>query len=233
MDLLDEAVFIVQECSPQELLYLAYSGGKDSIAVKRVCEIAGVNPEPHMHNTTAESPELVRFIRKHAPDVIWDKPKHGNLFLRARKKGILPSFRVRWCCDEYKESRGPLNSVWITGERREESPSRNKQPLVGLHKRTRRVIIRPIGNWDSEFLWDFIHTEKLPYLELYDEGFTRSGCCGCPLASRKNREKEFARWPGYAKKWKDLCRYIYEKKAPWDNFASYEEFYECWMDRKF
>lgn len=233
MDLLSEAVFILQESAPDSLLYGAFSGGKDSIAVKRVCEIAGVKPEWHYHNTTIDPPEVCHFIRREYPDVIWDKPKHGNFFIRARAKGVLPSYRIRWCCDEYKESRGPLNSTWITGSRREESAARNTQPIVGLHHRTRRVHIRPLANWDSEFLWNFIRSEKLSYPNLYDEGFKRLGCIGCPLAETKNREREMLRWPKIGKQWKDLVQYCYDKKSPWDNFESFDEFYNAWMMRKF
>jgi phosphoadenosine phosphosulfate reductase len=232
-DLLDEAVFILRECAPEKLLYGAFSGGKDSVALKRVCQIAGVKPQWYYHNTTIDPPELIRFIRKHHKDVLWNQPKYGNFFVRARQKGLMPSFKIRWCCDEYKEWRGPINTTWISGVRREESPSRSKQQMVGLHLRTRRVFIRPIINWDSEFLWDFIRSEKLPYSELYDEGFHRLGCVGCPLASKANRLKEFKRWPRYAKKWQELARYCYDLKAPWASFASFEEFYDCWMDRKF
>ena len=232
-DLLKESVWILEECLPKDLVLGAFSGGKDSVALKRVCQIAGISLEWHYHKTTIDPPELLQFIKKHHPDVAWDRPRHGNFFVRARRKGILPSHRVRWCCDEYKESRGPLNCVWVTGERREESAARSREPVVGLHKRTRRVIVRPLANWDSEFLWDFIRDESLPYPKLYDEGFKRIGCVGCPLATRSNREREFERWPRIAEKWIELAWHCYDLKAPWRNFRSFEEFFECWMDRKF
>ncbi len=232
MNLLSEAIYILKN-GPQTQLRGAFSGGKDSIAAKRACEIAGLSFDWHYHKTTIDPPEVIRFIREQHSDVIFDRPKHGNFFVRAKKKGVLPSARIRWCCDEYKEARGPLNTSWITGLRREESSSRSSLPIIGLHKRTRRIIISPLANWDSEFLWEFIRSEKLPYPSLYDEGFTRLGCVGCPAANRKNREKEFRRWPRIEKKWIDLARYIYSKKAPWDNFNSFEEYYDAWLSHKF
>jgi phosphoadenosine phosphosulfate reductase len=233
MDLLDESIFILRECATSDLLMGAFSGGKDSIVLKRVCEIAQIRPEWHYHKTTIDPPEVIKFIRKHHPGVIWDRPKQGNFFNRIKQKGILPSFKRRWCCDEYKESRGPLNCVWVVGERREESPARKKQPMVGLHKRSRRVFIRPLANWDSEFLWDFIRSEKLPYPNLYDDGFKRLGCVGCPLIGRADKEKEFARWPNIAQRWREAAKYCYDLKAPWDSFKNFQEYYECWMNHKF
>lgn len=231
-DLLQEARWILRECAPADLLLGAFSGGKDSIALYRVCEIEGIVPEWHYHVTTIDPPELVQFIRREYPPVIFDRPRYGNFFKRANEKNVLPSRKYRWCCDEYKESRGPLNCTWVTGVRREESPSRRVDTVVGLHRRTRRVHVRPLSNWDSESLWNFVHDEKLAYPSLYDEGFKRLGCVGCPLASRQNREKEMLRWPRIGDKWKQLVFRFYEQRAPWDKFKSKEEFFEAWMDRK-
>ena len=231
MDLLQEALFTIKENTLGQLVCGAFSGGKDSIVVKRICDIAGLKINWHYHNTTIDPPDVFYFIKKEYKDVIIDKPKHGNLFKRIKEKGILPSFKHRWCCDEYKESRGVLNTVWITGERREESYFRANQPMVGLQKRSRRVIIRPLANWTEEDIWDFIKSEKLVYPSLYDEGFSRLGCIGCPLATRANREWEFKCWPRYKAKWIDAAKYIYESKR-FDNFINFEEYFECWMDHK-
>ena len=222
-DLLDEALWILDNCTRGEQLLGAFSGGKDSIALKRVCDIAGLDIEWHYHNTTIDPPEVVQFIKKNYPDVIFDRPKYGYFFNRARKKKTLPSRTKRWCCREYKESRGPLNCVWITGVRREESAARAKRSSVELNKTSRRVHVMPLSNWDSEFLWDFIRSEKLAYPSLYDEGFTRLGCVGCPLASRRNKEIEAVRWPRIVRKWVDLAKYIYELRA-WDNFPDFNTF---------
>lgn len=46
-------------------------------------------------------------------------------------------------------------------------------------------------------MWDFIKANKIPYCSLYDEGFHRLGCIGCPLAGKQDREKKFARYPKY------------------------------------
>jgi phosphoadenosine phosphosulfate reductase len=232
-DLLQEARWILRECAPSELLLGAFSGGKDSIAIHRVCEIEGIAPEWHYHVTTIDPPEVVKFIKNNYPHVLFDRPKYGNFFSRAKEKKILPSRKYRWCCDEYKESRGPLNCVWITGVRREESSKRASDVMVGMHRRTRRIHIRPLSNWDTEFVWEFIRHEKLEYPKLYDEGFRRLGCVGCPLASRDNRKKEMIRWPKIGRKWIELAKYHYDLKKPWDNFNTFVEFFDAWLSGKF
>lgn len=229
-DPLREAIWILRECVDNGLVLGAFSGGKDSIALYRVCEMAGVAPEWHYHVTTIDPPEVVKFIREEYPDVIFDRPKHGNFFIRAKNKNVLPSRKHRWCCDEYKESRGPLNCTWIVGVRREESNARRELPAVGMHKRTRRVHVRPLINWSTEYLWEFMRRQGLKYPTLYDEGFRRLGCVGCPLATRKNREREMARWPKIGERWVSLVKNHYESRVPWKKFNNFEEYYNAWMD---
>lgn len=63
--------------------------------------------------------------------------------------------------------------------------------------RTRKTLLNPIVKWTDRDVWDFIFAYNIPYCSLYDEGFTRLGCIGCPLAGRKNMERDFERWPRY------------------------------------
>lgn len=61
-----------------------------------------------------------------------------------------------------------------------------------------KTNVNPIIDWEDADVWGFIQAEKVPYCELYDEGFHRLGCIGCPL-SRRGRESQFIRWPTYKK----------------------------------
>lgn len=61
----------------------------------------------------------------------------------------------------------------------------------------RKTTINPIIDWEWRDIWDFINAEKIPYCELYDEGWKRLGCIGCPMATQKERERGLFRWPKY------------------------------------
>ncbi len=63
--------------------------------------------------------------------------------------------------------------------------------------RTRKTMINPIVDWTDEDVWQFLKSNGIPYCRLYDEGFERLGCIGCPLAGRKNMTRDFQRWPKY------------------------------------
>lgn len=65
--------------------------------------------------------------------------------------------------------------------------------------RKHSVTVNPIIEWDDDDVWEFIRTENIPYCGLYDEGFKRIGCIGCPMAQQHGREMQFYRWPTYKK----------------------------------
>lgn len=60
-----------------------------------------------------------------------------------------------------------------------------------------KTTLNPIIDWTDDDVWNFIRVNGIPYCALYDEGFHRLGCIGCPMAGTKGREKEFLRWPKY------------------------------------
>ncbi|MBQ9251585.1 MAG: phosphoadenosine phosphosulfate reductase family protein [Clostridia bacterium] len=64
--------------------------------------------------------------------------------------------------------------------------------------RTRKTMVNPIVDWEDEEVWEFLNDwVKVEHCSLYDEGFKRLGCIGCPLAGSKNMIREFERWPKY------------------------------------
>ena len=199
--------------------YLAFSGGKDSVTIYWLAKMAGVKFTAHSHLTTVDSPELVRFIRKDYPEVQVEKPEL-TMWELIVKKQIPPLRRARYCCEVLKEQ-GGKGAFTVTGVRWQESRKREKRSNLEIltsndpiylncdNEESRRQVetctrkgkrvLNPIIDWTEEEVWRFIRTYHLPYCILYDMGFRRLGCLGCPLASTKNREKEFARYPQYAR----------------------------------
>jgi len=206
------AVGLLQEFQPEEGYYGCFSGGKDSVAIKELARLAGVKVTWHYSVTTIDPPELVRFIREKHPDVIWER--HGQSFFKTMLERGYPTRRGRWCCEEYKEARSPVGARLILGIRGEESKRRAANwKHVTKHTRTRQVAINPILTWRAEHVWGFINSQGIPYCSLYDEGFDRLGCIGCPMASATNKRKEFDRWPGYERQWRRAFRLLWHDRA--------------------
>lgn len=187
---------------------LLFSGGKDSIVIKHLSNRAGIKTRAIYNMTTIDPPELIKFIRHHHPDVIWDKPERGPFFKRLKEKGP-PTRMIRWCCSEYKEKK--IESLWkIAGIRAEESKKRKNNWAQLTRFSDMSIMLNPILYWTDNDVWRYIKENNMPYCSLYDEGFTRLGCIGCPLSGLKNQVREFQRWPKYAKMWHDGIVFYWE-----------------------
>ena len=60
-----------------------------------------------------------------------------------------------------------------------------------------KTVVNPIIDWTTDEVWEFIKEFNIPYCKLYDEGYTRLGCIGCPMGSNESRLKDFERYPKY------------------------------------
>lgn len=91
-----------------------------------------------------------------------------------------------------------MGRIVLTGIRSAESVKRAGRRMVEqCYKDRSKTYLHPIIDWSDSDVWDFIHKNKMVYCKLYDEGFKRIGCIGCPMVT--NQKDEFKRWP-HAKK---------------------------------
>ena len=103
---------------PPEGYYLAFSGGKDSVVIKALADMAGVKYDAHYQHTSVEPPELVRFVREHHSDVSieWNKDKDGNritMWNLIPQKYFPPTRIARYCCQALKEHGGMGRAVFL------------------------------------------------------------------------------------------------------------------------
>lgn len=227
-----ESIQMLQDFEPSEGYYLAFSGGKDSICIKRLVDIAEVKYDAHYSVTTIDPPELVRYIRQFHSDVKFEHPKKP--FLRELETRGFPQRQRRWCCAMYKERGGSGRKV-VTGIRAAESAKRaGRRAVETCYKDSSKIYINPIIRWLDDDVWQFIHEEKLSYCSLYDEGWKRIGCLFCPMAS-KMRLIEAARYPRmvtvFIRSFEAL--YVNRKAAgnhSIDRWASGEEMFWWWLN---
>lgn len=71
------------------------------------------------------------------------------------------------------------------------------EDMVRYCMQSKGFILNPIIDWTTDEVWEFIHRFNVPYCELYDEGFHRLGCIGCPMATEREKKTQFKRWPKY------------------------------------
>lgn len=70
--------------------------------------------------------------------------------------------------------------------------------LVEQCFRTQKTMLNPIVDWTDDEVWEFLNEiAKVPHCRLYDEGFKRIGCIGCPLGGCKQQLRDFERYPKF------------------------------------
>jgi phosphoadenosine phosphosulfate reductase len=95
-----------------------------------------------------------------------------------------------------------------------------------------KVNINPIVDWSDEEVWEFIEKYRVPYCELYDQGYTRLGCIGCPMNT--NREAELKKYQHIRNKYlKAFEKMIEERKASGKrvDWETAEDVMNWWLEK--
>lgn len=113
-----------------------------------------------------ENADVVKFLKR-TKDVMAKAEEYGIDFRETRQGGII------------------LNS--------DNAKSRELVEDCYLHH---KVVINPIVDWSDDDVWEFLHHYGCKSNPLYECGYKRIGCIGCPIAA-KHRYKEFNDYPKY------------------------------------
>lgn len=73
--------------------------------------------------------------------------------------------------------------------------------VLGCIKGKESLLISPIIDWTDDEVWEFLGVLGVKHCSLYDEGWHRIGCIGCPMSSHKQKMIENARYPHVKRNW--------------------------------
>lgn len=91
------------------------------------------------------------------------------------------------------------SSAWITGIRREQSPTRANARKLEWDAKFGLVKLNPIANWSEAQVWEYIRLHNVPYSPLHDRGYPSIGCTHCTRAVLPGEDPRAGRWAGSAK----------------------------------
>jgi len=85
--------------------------------------------------------------------------------------------------------------AWITGIRRDQSPTRADAPKLGWDEQHELWKANPLADWTDEQCWEYIRERGLPYNPLHDRGYDSIG----DMHSTQPGKGREGRWAGTAK----------------------------------
>ena len=232
IDKVNYSISVIQKAEKLALKYqdfgfhVAFSGGKDSQVIYKLCELAGVKFKGFFYKTSVDPPKLLSFIKLNYPDVEWIIPKK-TMFQLIVEKGMLPTRQARYCCEFLKERNG-LNAVVITGITRAESAKRKKRNefetscKLGADKN----LLNPILGWTESEVYLFLKTQNIEISDLYKtQG--RIGCVGCPMCNSQQRI-DFMNTLNFRKAYTHSVKILIEK-GKYKNFKNEHDVIDWWI----
>lgn len=121
----------------------------------------------------------------------------------ARHGNALWSVDPNACCSLRKVQ--PLERTlseydgWITGIRRDQSPTRANAQVFEQDTRFGLVKVNPLVTWTTDQVWAYIQEHNVPYNPLHDQGYPSIGCLHCTLPIKPGEDPRSGRWSGFAK----------------------------------
>ena len=262
MDLEQKAIERIRLASDLSLkhynkpLVCEYSGGKDSDVLLELFRMSGIPFEVHNSHTTVDAPQTVRHI-KNTFSELTDKGIKCEIDYHVQENGnrltmwnliprkLMPPNRmiatgVRWSESSKRSNRSTFEvlgqtaskSIGVSDEKMLITDNCDTRRLFENCQMKSKTVVNPIIDWTDQNIWQFIGEKNIQVCELYQCGYNRLGCLGCPLASKKQREKEMYDFPKYKQAYiRAFDRMIEERKRRGKDvkWSCGEEVYLWWM----
>jgi phosphoadenosine phosphosulfate reductase len=83
---------------------------------------------------------------------------------------------------------------WITGQRREQSPTRAALALQERDAVHGLVKFNPLLDWSERDVWEYLARHDVPYNALHEQGYRSIGCAPCTRPTLPGEDVRAGRW---------------------------------------
>lgn len=191
-----------------EIIY-ACSFGAEGIVLMDLIRKVKNNAKIIFLDTGLHFPETYELI-----DIV--KSRYPSLKINLLKPKVSLEEQAKWygeelwkynpnlCCHMrkvvlLKEALGETKA-WISGLRRDQSPTRSSTQYINKDQKFRRIKICPLIHWTWEDILTYIQLNQLPYNSLHDQGYPSIGCAVCTQpVSFPDASLRDGRWTGHLK----------------------------------
>ncbi len=89
--------------------------------------------------------------------------------------------------------------AWITGLRRDQSPTRRATPVAQWDRTFGLAKVNPLAQWTESEVWAYVNRHDVPYNALHDRGYPSIGCTHCTRPVQAGADPRSGRWSGFDK----------------------------------
>lgn len=179
-----------------DIAYIAFSGGKDSVALLDICHrVLPLSVPVVFSDTDMELPDTYKVweeIKTRYPEREFITAKAETSALENWRVFAPPSRTIRWCCSVHKSTpalmylkkkllKSAIKVMAFVGVRGDESYSRSfYEDATDGAKNASQMNRMPILDWGAHELWLYIFANDLIVNCAYKKGLARVGCLMCP-----------------------------------------------------
>lgn len=231
-----------------DVSYIAFSGGKDSVALLDLCHrVLPLSVPVIFSDTDMELPDTYK---------VWEEiqtlyPEREFICAKAESPALEnwrifgpPSRTIRWCCSVHKSTpalmylkrklhKSAIKAMAFVGVRGDESYSRSfYEDAADGAKNASQLNRMPILDWGAHELWLYIFANNLLVNCAYRKGLPRVGCLMCPESSEKYEWFVDKAYPRLLKPYSDVI--ISTSSKHFDSLAEKNDFIgkRHWQARK-
>jgi phosphoadenosine phosphosulfate reductase len=203
----DILALALAEYSPD--LGISFSGAEDVALIDMAVKL-GRPFRVFSLDTGRLHPETYQFIEKvrthYGITIEAYSPQADAVQGLVREKGLFSFYADghKECCGIRKveplvRALKPLGA-WVTGQRKDQSPStRTDIPVVQADRTFGTpdkplVKFNPLSHWTSKQVWAYIRDHEVPYNALHDRGFISIGCEPCTRPTNPGQHERAGRW---------------------------------------
>jgi len=187
---------------------IAFSGAED-VALIDIAAKSGLPFSVFTLDTGRLHPETYRFLEKvrshYGVAIELMSPQAEPLERFVETKGLFSFYQDGHgeCCGirKLEPLRRALSKrrAWITGQRRDQSPTRSDVPVIQTDNHlglggSPLIKLNPLANWSLQKVWSYLRANDVPYNALHDQGFISIGCEPCTRVPRPGEHERAGRW---------------------------------------